>query len=49
MKKLNREVVIAAKTRLVFFVITVALFILGAGAPEAGGGIINSSTTFFGW
>lgn len=49
MKKLNREVVIASKTRLVVFVMTVAMFILGAGAPEAGGGIINSVTMFFGW
>ena len=28
-------------TRVVLFVLTVALFVLGAGAPEAGGVIIN--------
>ncbi len=42
MKKFN--------SRVVLFVLTVALFVLGSGAPEAGGGIINRINFFFpGW
>ena len=45
MKTLNSELVVLtskvspAKVKLVLFVLTLALFVLGAGAPEAGGGI----------
>lgn len=41
MKKIN--------SRVVLFVLTVAMFVLGSGAPEAGGGIINRIFTFPGW
>lgn len=41
MKKIN--------CRVVLFVLTVAMFVLGSGAPEAGGGIINRIITFPGW
>ena len=41
MKKIN--------SRVVWFVLTVALFVLGSGAPEAGGGIINNIIKFPGW
>lgn len=30
-----------SKNRVLFFVLTVALFVLGSGAPEAGGGVIE--------
>lgn len=30
-----------SKARILFFVLTVVLFVLGSGAPEAGGGVIE--------
>lgn len=39
----------SAKTRMIFFVLTVVLFVLGSGAPEAGGGVIMHSTWFIGF
>jgi hypothetical protein len=39
----------SAKMRVVFFVLTVGLFVLGSGAPEVGSGVIMKSiTAFFG-
>lgn len=37
MKKLS-----APKSRLLYFVLTVAMLVISAGAPMAGGGIIES-------
>ena len=37
MKKLS-----ASKSRLLYFVLTVVMLVIGAGAPAAGGGIIES-------
>lgn len=34
----------ASKARILFFVFTVVLFVLGSGAPEAGGGVIDRAT-----
>lgn len=31
----------ASKVRLVVFILSLAMFVLAAGAPEAGGGIIR--------
>lgn len=31
----------SSKARIVLFVLTVVLFVLGSGAPEAGGGVID--------
>lgn len=31
----------ASKSRVLFFILTVVLFVLGSGAPEAGGGVIE--------
>ncbi len=39
----------SAKTRMIFFVLTVVLFVLGSGAPEVGGGVINRATWFIGF
>jgi hypothetical protein len=42
MKKLSAEVTLLASrrdARLIFFIITVTMFILAAGAPDAGGGV----------
>ena len=39
----------SAKTRMIFFVLTVVLFVLGSGAPEAGGGVILRSAWFIGF
>jgi hypothetical protein len=36
----------SSKIKLVFFLIVLVLFVLGSGAPEAGGGIINSQGFF---
>ncbi len=33
----------SSKARIVLFVLTVVLFVLGSGAPEAGGGVIESA------
>lgn len=30
-----------SKIRLIFFVLTLVLFIIGAGAPDAGGGFVH--------
>ncbi len=38
-----------AKARMIFFVLTVILFVLGSGAPEAGGGVILRSAWFIGF
>lgn len=38
-----------AKARLILFVFTIVLFVLGSGAPEAGGGAILRSTLFIGF
>ena len=32
---------VSPKARLIVFVATLALFVIGAGAPEAGGGFIH--------
>jgi hypothetical protein len=32
---------LSPKARLIFFVATLALFVIGAGAPEAGGGFLH--------
>lgn len=39
----------SAKARMIFFVLTVVLFVLGSGAPEAGGGVILRSSWFIGF
>lgn len=39
----------SAKARMILFVLTVALFVLGSGAPEVGGGVIMRSTWFIGF
>jgi hypothetical protein len=36
-------------TRVVLFALTVALFVIGAGAPEASGGVIFACRTFLGF
>ena len=47
MKTLNSQFVVLAskvnpaKVKIVLFVLSLALFVIGAGAPEAGGGIIG--------
>ena len=46
MNAIHREInLIAArlspKTRLLLFVVSIALFVIGAGAPEASGGIFH--------
>jgi len=38
----------SAKARMIFFVLTVVLFVLGSGAPEAGGGVILRSLSLIG-
>ncbi len=35
-----------SKIRFVLFLLAIILFVLGSGAPEAGGGIINSGPIF---
>jgi len=32
---------VSPKTRMIVFVATLALFVIGAGAPEAGGGFLH--------
>lgn len=39
--KLNLSKVSPVDVRLVLFVLTLVLFALGAGAPDAGGGIVH--------
>jgi len=40
----------ASKTRVLYFVLTVILFVLGSGAPLAGGGVIdNAVLSIFGF
>jgi hypothetical protein len=42
MKKLTAELTLLAArrdTRTIFFLLTIALYILAAGAPDAGGGV----------
>ena len=47
MKKITRDLniklskVTSIDFRLVFFLITLGMFIIGAGAPDAGGGIVH--------
>jgi hypothetical protein len=47
MKNVARDLYVAAgqmngsKVRLVVFVLTLAMFVLAAGAPDAGGGIVR--------
>jgi hypothetical protein len=47
MKNVARDLIVsagqmdAAKVRLVVFVLTLAMFVLAAGAPDAGGGIVR--------
>lgn len=36
----------SSRLRLILFLLAVVLYVLGAGAPEAGGGIINGVTIF---
>lgn len=31
----------ASKARIILFVLTVAMFVIGSGAPSAGGGVIE--------
>ncbi|MHB0988824.1 MAG: hypothetical protein ACYC3P_09205 [Bellilinea sp.] len=38
-----------SKARLILFVSTIVLFVLGSGAPEAGGGAILRSARFIGF
>jgi len=38
-----------AKLKVVFFVLTVALFVIGSGAPEASGGVIMNARWFIGF
>jgi len=44
MKKLS-----SANVRVITFVLTVVLFVLGSGAPEAGGGVIMRFFSIFGF
>ncbi|HWR65532.1 MAG TPA: hypothetical protein VN364_05395 [Bellilinea sp.] len=44
MKKLS-----SSNVRVVTFVLTIVLFVLGSGAPEAGGGVIMRSLAIFGF
>ncbi len=44
MKKLS-----SSNVRVVTFVLTIVLFVLGSGAPEAGGGVICRFLTTFGF
>jgi hypothetical protein len=44
MKKLS-----SSKVRVITFVMTVVLFVLGSGAPEAGGGVIMRFMSIFGF
>ncbi len=37
---------VKGKVQLILFVIVLVLFVLGSGAPEAGGGVINSLPIF---
>ncbi len=37
---------VKAKAKLILFVLVLVLFVLGSGAPEAGGGVINSLPIF---
>lgn len=45
MTNVTRDLYIAAadssKVRLVFFVLTLVMFVVAAGAPEAGGGAVR--------
>jgi hypothetical protein len=44
MKKLS-----SSNVRVITFVLTVVLFVLGSGAPEAGGGVICKLFAIFGF
>ena len=40
----------ASKARVLYFVLAITLFVLGSGAPLAGGGVIdNAILKFFGF
>lgn len=39
----------SSKLRIAFFVLTVIMFVLGSGAPEASGGVINKAMFLIGF
>jgi len=41
--------VFSNNARFITFVLTIVLFVLGSGAPEAGGGVINRFFSIFGF